>query len=331
MTLPWHQGLWQQLIARRRQDALPHALLLAGAPGLGKAHLAAALARSLVCETPDDSGRGCGRCRACRLHSAGTHPDLLCIAPPERGKALQVEQVRAITRFLSLTPQQAQGRVVTLLEADSMTLQAANALLKTLEEPPGAARLLLVSARPGRLPATLRSRCQRLLFTAPPLAQGLDWLRAQVTGRPDELSAALKLAGGAPLLARRYLEQDRLAHCDALLAQLEALAWGDATPERMAQALLKLALHDTLQWMYAWVADLLRIQAGGQTRHVKAQHQLGRLQTLAGAASPRGLFHLLARLETMSQPALNSLNAALVLEDLLITWQRCFGQGAPRT
>ena len=165
MTLPvtqWHATAWQQLQTSHRQQRLPHALLLSGEAGIGKAEFAARLAASLLCEQPHVDGQACGTCHACQRLGAQTHPDRFRLEPEEPGKAIKVDAVRQLIRNLSLTGHYGGYRVVTVEPAELMNTNAANAFLKTLEEPPANTLLILITASPARLPATIRSRCQPL-------------------------------------------------------------------------------------------------------------------------------------------------------------------------
>ncbi len=175
---PWLQAPWRRLQERRSGDRLPHALLLAGPSGVGKVLLARELAEALLCTAPRSDGRACGACRACRLINAGSHPDLFRLESVE-GRAIPVEGVRALREVLALRSQYGGWRIAWIATAERMTNAAANALLKTLEEPGPQSLLLLVSDRPDLLPATVRSRCQRLALPIPPRAQALGWLMEQ--------------------------------------------------------------------------------------------------------------------------------------------------------
>ncbi len=174
----------------------PHAWLLSGPVGVGKRVLLAAMAQTALCE----HGRACGACHACRMFAAGTHPDCVRVERAEGARDLRVDQVREALARLALAPAEEGRRVLLMPEAEAMNAQAANALLKTLEEPPDGALLLLAATDPLRLPATIRSRC--VLVPVPPPAE--DEARAMLVreGVPEEEAARL-LAGvpGRPLLA----------------------------------------------------------------------------------------------------------------------------------
>jgi len=214
MTLaPWHADNWQRLLARRAQDRLPHALLLCGAAGLGQREFAERLAAMILCERDDAP---CGTCHACHLyaqrfqrdpeetrpdgmlsqpHGHPGHPDARFVghalneksSPKKMYTELTVDQIRDLSAWLVLPPQLGRAQVALIDPADELNVAASNALLKTLEEPGERRHLVLVSSRPARLSATIRSRCQRVEFHLPAREQAQAWRRQAeaATGRAD--------------------------------------------------------------------------------------------------------------------------------------------------
>lgn len=238
---PWQQQRLDAALAAWRAGRLGHAQLLCGPESLGKRAVAEALAARLLCEAPKDQP-ACGRCRGCSLRMAGTHPDLRVVtfeevpksSPPRLRTEIVVEQVRAIGESMHMTSQRGGAQVVLFDPADALNMAAANALLKTLEEPADGRFLLLVSAAPHRLPATIRSRCQRIGFTVPMREPALAWLQAK--GHPSALAAeALEAAQGHPGLADEWLRAGHLALRDATLKEWAAVARGSGAPVAVAQ------------------------------------------------------------------------------------------------
>ncbi len=225
---PWHQEAWNRLRARRERDAMPHALLLAGPAGLGKRRFLDRLVRGLLCRSPLD-GDACGQCRACKLLEAGTHPDRIDVGleinekTRKPRKEIIVNQVRDLSARLAMASQLGGWQVASIDPADGMNASAANALLKTLEEPTGASLLVLVADAPWRLTATIRSRCQRIDFRVPSPEQALPWL--EENGVADA-PAALEAAGGNPGLARDWTGQGLLDERRQVQSDLAALAQG---------------------------------------------------------------------------------------------------------
>ncbi|HEY4559325.1 MAG TPA: DNA polymerase III subunit delta', partial [Lysobacter sp.] len=202
---PWQQRMYAQVVATLDAGRLGHAQLLCGPAQLGKREVAMRLARRVLCETPAGID-ACGQCRSCRLIEAGTHPDYRFVSfiPNREGTKLRTEividQMRELSTQLSLTPQFGRAQVAIVDPADAINTAAANALLKTLEEPVPGRYLWLVSAHPARLPATIRSRCQRVEFRLPPIDEARAWLAAQGHKSAD-VDEALQAANGHPGLA----------------------------------------------------------------------------------------------------------------------------------
>lgn len=206
--LPWHEKPWQRLMDWHRADRWPHALRVIGPRGVGKTAFAERLADWLLCDSASLKGLAspCGECKQCRLRQGGFHPDMQS-CHPESSRYIRVDQIRAVNEFLSQSPQVARCKVVLIDRADQLNVNAANALLKTLEEPAEDTFLVLIQEDGQPLLPTIRSRCQSLALPLPDRAVATGWLQAQLEESPDDegLARVLDLSGGAPLLARRYL------------------------------------------------------------------------------------------------------------------------------
>lgn len=318
--LPWHVPLWDMLMARMRSGRMPHALLLAGPTGLGKQRFAQSLAQALLCERPQDEGRACGACRACRLFLSGAHPDFLRLAPEEAGKAILVEPMRELCAALTLKSQYGGYKTALITPAERMNAAAANSLLKTLEEPAGQTVLMLVSARPSALPATIRSRCQALIFKPPPRELALAWLAQRLAPQQD-LALLLELGRGAPLAAADLAQGERLAQRAARLDDLEALARGAADPIAVAGKWAKDDVPDGLHWLQTWVVDMIRLKSAPRPPRTANPDIAARLQWFAERLDLRDLFRHLDRVsEAARQAAGTQVNVPLLLEDVLIPW-----------
>lgn len=309
--LPWHAAAWAHLRAREEQGTLPHALLFTGLPGVGKRQLAEHLALTLLCERRSTDFRPCQQCRGCRLFAQGAHPDLFVVEPEEPGKQIGIKQVRALIERLSLRSQY--GRRIGLISpADSLTVAAANALLKTLEEPSAHAVLLLTAARPTLLPATIRSRCQQLLLPVPDQELARQWLVEQ--GEPAA-EHVLGLALGAPLRARQLYESGALERWAALLTTLEQLRAG-----RMgvvaAAAQWRDAGRELIPMLQAVCADLARLAVGAKARYDESEH----LRRLAVGLDLNQLHVFVEQLLEQRRYLEHALNESLVLESAFSGW-----------
>ncbi len=232
--LPWHRSQWSGFAEARRQGRSPHALLLQGRAGLGKQRFGALLIQSELCERRGSDGLPCTECRGCRQFMAGSHPDLREIAVESGRMAVRVEQIRALIEFLDLTSQYQGLKIALLPSADRLNAQAANALLKTLEEPAPGSLIVLITDAPIRLPATLRSRCQSIRFWTPDRHLAQAWL--QDTAAVDEGVAALALSqgGGSPLTALGLLRPDARAERADLVDGIMEVAHGRSDPLSVA-------------------------------------------------------------------------------------------------
>lgn len=254
-ALPWHADAWQRLTAARTR--LPHALLLQGQEGLGKRVFALRLARWLLCTHVDASG-ACGRCHGCALFDAGHHPDLLRVTLEEERTAITVDQIRGLADFISLKPHSASHKAVLIAPADLMNLNAANALLKLLEEPPLGSIFILASSRPARLPATIRSRCVPVVFRPPAAKIAQDWL-AHRLGHAD--TGLLAAAGGAPLRAQQLADPTAQAVTAEVRRDVDALAGGTGDPIRIAARWKNLGTKGTLDAARCYLAEQIRTEA----------------------------------------------------------------------
>lgn len=233
--LPWLAPLKERIDSALASDRLPHAVWLQVTPGLGGERLAKWIAARIFCT--DSTRKPCGQCLACRRVELEEHPDLMFIRLLEESKEIKVDQIRELASALSLTSHGGGRKVAILSPADKLNRNAANALLKTLEEPPGEALLLLVGGDPSRVPATVRSRCLRLELSPPDTAQLVEWLRRERGGGID-WAAVLEVLGPEPLQALEadaealdHLQRDTRRVLDqALIGNLDPVAiaelWG---------------------------------------------------------------------------------------------------------
>ncbi|WP_266168143.1 DNA polymerase III subunit delta' [Dyella subtropica] len=262
-VMPWHAEHWARLQARRQRDAMPHALLLCGPAGLGKRDFMRRFVRGLLCEQAVD-GEACGRCRSCLLLAAGTHPDVVALTYGLRKDGVQrseivVDQIRDLSARLAMSSQFGGWQVVSIDPADAMNAAAANALLKTLEEPSQNTLLLLVADAPWRLPQTIRSRCQRIEFQLPSRDEALAWLQAEGV---KDAAMALEAAGGNPGMAKAWSEEGALTRRQEVRKDLAALAAGRGEAMDVVRRWLDNEPEQRLWFAAQAAADEARAQAG---------------------------------------------------------------------
>ena len=316
---PWQSEQWSQLQSRIATGRMAHGLLLTGPVGVGKRDFANAFARSILCRQPSANHHACGSCDACLLVKAGTHPDFLTLSPPEDKTQILIDQVRELCRSLVLKSHAGGYKIAILVPADQMNTAAANSLLKTLEEPTDNTLLILISERPARLSATIRSRCQQLRFPAPPPEQGEAWLAHNEATDPALL---LRLADGAPLRALTLAQDDTLARRHDWLNELLKVRRGQLDPVRLATEWSSDALMRPLYWMGSYLMDAIRLKTG-QSDSIKNIDLEDKLQVIADLYSPQELHKLLDHAwQNLRQAQQSSVNRQLLLEEILIEWSR---------
>ena len=329
--LPWQREALSELVARG--DKLPHALLVHGRSGIGKVEFGRTLAQSLLCEAPEH-GLACGTCLACGWFREGNHPDFRELLPAsladeastdeaptdadekdkKKSREIKIDQIRGIADFMALSTHRDGYRVLLIHPAEAMNMAAANALLKTLEEPAARTVIILVSDQLGRLLATIRSRCQRVLVPSPDTATGVAWLRAQGVAKPED---ALAAAAGAPLDAVAFGDPDYQA---ARHAFISALAEPDFDFSMTAQNFEKSDLPNLLGWMQTWTNDLIRQRMAGQIDHHRDQARA--LERIANRIELPRLFRFETELRQTRRLINHPLNARLLLEQLLISYKQ---------
>lgn len=322
---PWQAEAWSQLA--RRRAALPHALLLHGPAGIGKQHLATVFARALLCRQPAPDGLACGVCPACHWLELGNHPDFRIVQPEaaetpdadapgtssaKASRQIRIEQIRGLQEWLAVGAHQGGSRLAIVVPAEAMNPASANALLKTLEEPPPGTVLILVSHDAARLLPTIRSRCQSIVLGKPDVQSALEWLAE--SGMPDA-GALLALAGGAPLAARDHGE--RLALARAVAAELSAARIDPVAAAGRLQAPLTSDVIDLLQ---KWVVDLVRTLRSLPVRYYRGHES--ELVRAAEGVDQRAVLGFHRRLIEAARLAEHPLNLRAVLEDLLIDYAR---------
>ena len=325
---PWQQSLWENFVSWVEQERLAHALLIAGPEGLGGLALARAMAQYLLCNAATGP-LACGKCRSCQLIDSETHPDLFAVQPEAPSTAIKIDQIRQLSGFIGKTAQQGGRKVVIIAPAEAMNINAANALLKNLEEPAGRTHMLVVSPEPSRLLATIRSRCAKLVLTAPQGDEALHWLTQAGVTDAEQL---LMHAGGEPLKVQRWFEQDFSAQQDRMRKDLEELASGQRSPLAVAKAWLDFRSVEAVDCLLIWVQQAIKHHQVGQGAigRVAEVHSFNRW--LAGVPVQL-LFRYWDKLTHTKKELLstNNPNPELLLDELLIGWAALCRQGrSPR-
>lgn len=260
----WQQTQWQYLMLCLKANRFPHALLLSGVKNLGKTHFARMLAKKLLCRQVQTE-MPCGCCRDCQLMALEEgHPDLYHIQPEEEGAVIKIESIRELIAELGQTAQQGQRKVVIIAPAENMNRASVNALLKTLEEPIGNMVFILISHQAGLLPATLLSRCQKLVFTIPDFQKSLNWLHEQIPDKShesaNEYANLLAITENIPLRALMFYQQKIHLTYYSLIQNFLLLLLEEISPLQMALLCMELEFNLALDSLWWTMAQLLRIQ-----------------------------------------------------------------------
>ncbi len=326
MNITWTHDTWLNISALIKRQRMPHAMLLQGVSGIGKHQFANQLAAAMLCTQPLEDSRACGECSGCKLFAAGTHPDFSRVSPTASKvsksanpvTSIRIDEIRELCARLNTTSQLGGYRVVIIEQAECMLIPAANALLKTLEEPGVNTLILLVCSRPQRLPVTIRSRCQAINFPVPDNSEAIQWLQQQ--GVSENAEMALRYAHGAPLRALAYAEdqlpQRKLLN-DALMASLR----GESSLGYAAE-LAKLPKSASLGWLMDWVNDLIKLKSGAnEAELVNHDHRVA-LQKLANKVDARRCFQFYDQVIEYVKKDVIILNPQLLWENLLISWDK---------
>jgi DNA polymerase-3 subunit delta' len=319
--LPWLQQYWDHLSDYRRQNRVPQALLIIGNKGLGKQHLANQFAFSLLCTKPQGNGLSCGHCDRCLLLNAETHPDFIQIRPDEPGKAITIGQIRSLVNRLNLKPQFESYRVVIVNPADLMNNAAANAFLKCLEEPPERTVILLITDKPGRLPATIVSRCQKLAVAKPAKEIAHAWLNQQnVETLQGNVFILLGLAQGSPLLALDYANDGMSTLRNDCFKAWMDIAKQRRHPVNIAEDWHKLPESPLIFWITSWIIDMIKCSYPIKADWLYNPDLKEFLQELSQQLELKELYKLYDLILITRQRLNTQINKHTMFEEILIKW-----------
>lgn len=321
VVYPWQKHQWELLQGQVAQQRLPQALLLNGSEGLGKLELAKKLAAILLCRA--QGVMPCGKCRGCHFFDAGNHPDYFFVTPEEKSKTIKIDQIRQLTNKINHKAQEGGMQVAILYPAEMMTTATSNALLKTLEEPPGEVLLILVSHAMSLLPATVLSRCQKVNVYGNYHDETIAWLHQRIEPGKDA-ALFLHFANGAPLKALQLAEQGYIEIRDTVLQHLIAIYKVDANPIDPVASLIKGDMPMLLGIYYALVQDILRVKLGVSEEHITNKDQMNRLMWLSEQCEQSLLESLQSELLKAMHwmTGVTHLNPQLLLESLFIRFKR---------
>ncbi len=257
---PWQTEHWQHWLAQ--QDRLAQAYLLTGATGIGLSDFITEMSRSLLCQ---QSGQEvCQQCKYCHLFQQDLHPDLFKLTVLENKKNISIDQVRELNRKLFETSHQGGFKVAVIEQAEKLNINAFNALLKTIEEPPQGTIILLSSYQPSRLPATIKSRCRQLRFAKPSLEIAIAWLVKQCQKQHPQadlslVKRALKLNWGAPVQALEWINAKGFETEQAWQTTLTQLVNGQMSVTQTVEKWQKFSSPEVVfDYFYLWAVNRIR-------------------------------------------------------------------------
>jgi DNA polymerase-3 subunit delta' len=305
LDINWLEGFATAWKDREDHARIPHAVLLTGPVGVGKRAAARWIAARLL---------GVDTASALPVYPVERleHADLHWIAPLEDKQTISIDQIRQLVHEFALTSYEGTGKVAVIEPANAMTHNAANSLLKTLEEPSGSALLILIADRAGRLPATIFSRCQRIDIAPPAEAGSLAWLNQAQPG--TDWAEALRLAGNAPLAAIEALEQ--LDTHASMRREFADVASGKRSPILVAGKWAGLDPGFVLDWLARQTHSVILAQSGGTQTTVNT----GISESVLNRMDRRNLFCYLDKINRLRGQPKGSFNLQLALESLLIDW-----------
>ena len=358
MTYAWLENAREQYA--RLSARLPHALMIQGPAGIGKGQFAIEIVASLVCDAPvlsQQTVSACGQCRNCTMFHSGNHPDFHFVStelyvkdntaaslsyaeryledPAKRAKrkprrVISVEQIRQLINDFAFSHHSAKHKVALIQPADAMNSNAANALLKLLEEPNPDSVLILVCDNIAALPLTIRSRCISIQVKIPAIDQSVSWLLTQGVNQ-STAQQALAISCGAPLIALSYCESEEIEHFKAVLKVLGAIVNQDINPITAREDLIRLQQPDVLlAWLQIILKWLIMMSANQDDNSDKAwrayEKELLPLFSVTQGISKVGLFRLYDALLDAIKQDLSVANVSLMLDKWLILFWRILRQ-----
>lgn len=300
-VLPWQSFQWDQIVKQTNSNTLAHAYLLNGNEGVGKRAFVRELSAYLLCgnafKNSVSDSQACGQCKQCRLVKSESHPDYKFISPEGDGGKIKVDQVRQLVDFFSQSSQQGGRKIAVIEPAEALNLNAANALLKTLEEPSQNSVVILVSHKPGMLLPTIRSRCQVVDFAMPSAEKSLEWLAQKgsefgidIKNNANDIKEILALADSAPLKALKYIEENALSEYKRMLEELASFLKNEVISSSLASRWNDDISELRLAWMMKWVEQILKNKFTGEIDTANSSQKM--FTYLSEKASNSELFDL---------------------------------------
>lgn len=309
--LSWHAKTWQNFSTARNNDHLPHALLLTGGHGVGKKIFAEKLVKSLLCINPVENA-ACNNCQACKTYESGANPDYLHIELLEGKQQIGVDQIRSLSEFLNYTRSFAGYRVVLLNPVERMNKNAANSLLKSLEEPTDNTIIILLATNLSNIIPTIKSRCQLLTLAMPSKEQAHSWLK---DNKPEisNVEELLDMANGSPLLAAE-IPEDLLKARNEFGSDIDEVISEKRSVTEIAKKWEKHDHESLLNWQISWIQELIK------NTSTKVQYTTKISSNFEKKLASKQQWQLHQQLIQKKHTIHTSVNPLINLESMLLLW-----------
>lgn len=335
---PWQSAQWAQLSRVFAANQLAHAYLFSGSEGLGKSHFADSFAKYALCSNPvaqsaagglADTLVACDTCPNCLKGGVGNHPDILKIEPEEGSKNIKIDQIRWLSEFVIRSSHSGGAKIVIIADAHLLNANAANALLKTLEEPNDNTHVFLVSDHPGRLVATIRSRCQKLAFQTPSVDIAAPWLQS-ITGAAN-VDSILEASDMRPLIALQLAEGDSLQERAQFLQSICDVKTGKKSIQQVLGLIAKNGESEVLQHFSAFLSKLTKYSLTGIAENEDDPALQGMYSLLVPSnekslaqkvASSLALFYTEVEMARRQLASSTNPNPQLIMESILWQWSK---------
>ena len=332
MTYPWQVSQWEKLSEVFKSGRLPHALMLSGTSGTGKKQFSSQFASVVLCEhvfsRANEQGllSACGECKNCKLVLADAHPDIRYYTfelNPKgvKSSVITIDQIRSLNEFVAKSSQQGGYKIAIIHPAEAMNINAANALLKSLEEPSQKTLIILVVDQPGRMLPTIRSRCQVLEFPMPSEQHSMDWLKQALPGN-NSLDELLELAAGSPIKAAELAQTEAILQKQTMITELAQVLKREMSVVSVAAKWQKHDIHTVLGWNLSWTQQLIRFSMTHDDALVRDERLLKIFKYLSEKHTASTFYDLLGKIQAYSDLLAKKTNPnpQILLENLLIAW-----------
>lgn len=314
--IPWHNETWKKYTNARSRKHLPHALLITGLKGVGKSIFSKRMVRSLLCINPENFN-ACKQCRACKTYNSGANPDYLEVKLLEGKQQISVDQIRKLSEFLNHTRSFNSYRVVLIEPVERMNRNAANSLLKCLEEPSNNTFIVLVAENMNSVLPTIKSRCHRLPLPLPSKITSVSWLEEHMEN-PNNLGDLLNISNGSPLIALNIsddlmrLKNDFENDLSAVISERESLTETAKKWEKYDHNIL-------LDWQIIWVQKLIKSRLTSHNRSDNANSENNLFPKIRHVSTEQ-LWSLYQSLINQKHYVHTSVNPLIFIENMISLW-----------